>query len=285
MKNIILRTISGAVYIGLIISAILLLENSPYAYLALMSFFVALGMNEIYTMTRKEEHESWLIIMVDMLGGIGLFLTMYLMSKEEVSSQGMWLIPLASYLVVRFIIQLYRPKQNAVHSLTRSFFAIGYVALPLGMLNTIIAITAPRILLGIFAFIWINDTGAFLSGITLGKHKLFKRVSPKKSWEGFIGGVLLCIATAYATHHWFNDFFQCPPLGIWIGLSIVVALAATFGDFTESLIKRTLEVKDSGKLIPGHGGILDRIDSLLLVAPATLVYLAIVVYNIKAFIH
>ncbi|WP_407403194.1 phosphatidate cytidylyltransferase [Sodaliphilus sp.] len=285
MKNIILRTTSGAVYIGLIISAILLLENSPYAYLALMSFFVALGMNEIYTMTRKEEHESWLIIMVDMLGGIGLFLTMYLMSKEEVSSQGMWLIPLASYLVVRFIIQLYRPKQNAVHSLTRSFFAIGYVALPLGMLNTIIAITAPRILLGIFAFIWINDTGAFLSGITLGKHKLFKRVSPKKSWEGFIGGVLLCIAAAYATHHWFNDFFQCPPLGIWIGLSIVVALAATFGDFTESLIKRTLEVKDSGKLIPGHGGILDRIDSLLLVAPATLVYLAIVVYNIKAFIH
>lgn len=234
-------------------------------------------------MTRKEETESWMIILFDMLGGVGMFYSMYQMSQEETSSQGLWLLPLAVYLIARGIVQLYRPKQNAVHSLMRSFFAMFYIALPLGMLNSIVEFTSPRTLLGIFCFIWINDTGAFLSGITLGKHKLFKRVSPKKSWEGFIGGIFFCVAAAYASHEItvLNNFFQCPPLGLWVGLSIVVSLAATFGDFIESLLKRTLNVKDSGKLMPGHGGILDRIDSLLLVAPAALVYLAIVMLNLN----
>lgn len=280
MKNFILRTLSGAVYVGLIIASILLLDKSSIAFNCLMSLFIALGMSEIYSMTRKEDTESWFIILLDILGGIGLYMSLYYMSTEDTSSQGMWLVPVSVYMLFRCIIQLYRPKQNAVHSLARSFMALCYIALPLSMLNTIIAITSPRTLLGIFAFIWINDTGAFLSGVTLGRHKLFKRVSPKKSWEGFIGGLLLCVVAAYISHKWFNDFFQCPQLGVWIGLSIIVALAATFGDFTESLLKRTLEVKDSGKLIPGHGGILDRIDSLLLVAPATLIYLALIVYNI-----
>lgn len=279
MKNFILRTLSGAVYVALIIASILLLNNSSIAFNCLMSLFIALGMSEIYSMTRKEDSESWFIILLDITAGIGLFLSMYYMSTEDTSSQGMWLIPISCYIVVRCILQLYRPKQNAVHSLARSFLALGYVALPLSMLNSIIAITSPRTVLGIFAFIWINDTGAFLSGITLGKHKIFKRVSPKKSWEGFVGGILLCIIAACVTHTYLNDFFQCPQLSVWVGLSVIVALAATFGDFTESLLKRTLEVKDSGKLIPGHGGILDRIDSLLLVAPATLIYLALIVYN------
>ena len=279
MKNFILRTISGAVYVALIISAILLLDNSPIAFTILMSAFIALGMNEIYTMTRKEVCESWLIMARDMLGGIGLFISLYYMSIEDTSSQGKWLIVTAMYMVARSIVQLYRPKQNAVHSLMRSYFGIVYVALPLAMLNSIIALTSARTLLAIFCFIWINDTGAFLSGVTLGRHKIFKRVSPKKSWEGFFGGVLLCVGAAWASHTWLNDFFQCPTLDVWVGLSVVVALAGTFGDFVESLLKRTLDVKDSGNLIPGHGGILDRIDSLLLVAPAALIYLALVVYN------
>lgn len=281
MKNLILRTVSGAVYVALIISSILLLDKSPIAFIVLMSLFIAIGMSEIYTMTRKKETESWMIILIDMLGGIGLFYSLYAMSRENTSTQGLWLLPIATYMMARCIIQLYRPKQNAVHSLMRSFFAILYIALPLGMLNSIVAFTSAKTLLAIFCFIWINDTGAFLSGITLGKHKLFKRVSPKKSWEGFIGGVLACVGAAYASHVYLNDFFGCPQLGIWIGLSIVVSIAATFGDFTESLLKRTLEVKDSGKLIPGHGGLLDRIDSLLLVAPAALVYLAIVMMNMN----
>ena len=140
-------------------------------------------------------------------------------------------------------------------------------------------ISAPRILLAVFVFIWVNDTGAFLSGITLGKHRLFERISPKKSWEGFFGGLIACVLVALATNKWCNEFFQVPELGTWIGLSVIVSVMATFGDLTESLLKRTEGVKDSGHLIPGHGGILDRIDSLLLVSPTVLIYIALIVNN------
>ena len=131
-----------------------------------------------------------------------------------------------------------------------------------------------------FMFIWLYDTGAFCVGMLLGRHRLFERISPKKSWEGVIGGVALAVAGAYITHYWFDEFFQVPDLHVWVGLSIVVAIFSTFGDLVESLIKRTVGVKDSGHIMPGHGGILDRIDSLLLVAPAVLIYLMLIVPNI-----
>lgn len=236
-------------------------------------------MHEIYSMTRNEENESWLVILIDWLGGIGMFTSIYLMCTGDPSIHGLALTPIAAYIVARCIIQLYRPKQHAMHSLERSLFSLTYIALPIAMLNSIIEMSSARTLLAIFCFIWINDTGAFLAGVTLGRHKMFPRISPKKSWEGLIGGIVLCIVAAFASHYWCNDFFMAPQIGTWIGLSIVVSLAATFGDLTESLLKRTMGVKDSGKLIPGHGGILDRIDSLLLVAPATLIYLALVIYN------
>ena len=95
-----------------------------------------------------------------------------------------------------------------------------------------------------------------------------------------IGGIIACVAGAYVTNYWFDEFFQVPDINVWVGLSVVVAVFATFGDLVESLIKRTVGVKDSGNILPGHGGILDRIDSLLLVAPAVLIYLLLVVPNI-----
>ena len=129
-------------------------------------------------------------------------------------------------------------------------------------------------------FIWLYDTGAYCVGMLLGRHRLFERISPKKSWEGVIGGIIACVAGAYVTNYWFDEFFQVPDINVWVGLSVVVAVFATFGDLVESLIKRTVGVKDSGNILPGHGGILDRIDSLLLVAPAVLIYLLLVVPNI-----
>ncbi len=279
MKNFFIRTISGAVFVALIVGSILLFDNSPIAFLCLMSVFIVLATHEVYSMTSKEEPDSWSIFAIDSLGGIGLFVSLYYMSVEETSTQGLWLTGIATYILVRTVVQLYRPRQNAVHSLCRSFFSIIYIVLPLGMLNSIIAMSSPRTLLAIFCFIWINDSGAFLTGVTLGHHKLFVRISPKKSWEGFLGGFVLVVLAAFASHRWLNDLFQCPQIEVWVGLSIVVALAATFGDLVESLIKRTLQTKDSGHIIPGHGGILDRIDSLLLVAPAALIYLALIVYN------
>ena len=281
MMNLIKRVLSGVIYIALIVGAIMLLDNSPVMYMLVFPLLIVLGIGEMITMAKDDATQSWLVNIIDMLGGIGLFVAFYLHYEGQTAqSRSLWLLPIAAYLIGRTIVQLYRPRQNAVHSLERSFFALGYVALPVSMLNGIVSITAPRLLLGMFIFIWLYDTGAYCVGMLLGRHRLFERISPKKSWEGVVGGVAACIAGAYATHYWFNEFFQVPDLTTWVGLSVVVAVFATFGDLVESLIKRTVGVKDSGNILPGHGGILDRIDSLLLVAPAVLVYLMLIVPNI-----
>ena len=283
MKNLIIRALSGAVYIALIITAILLLDNSPVVYLLLFSLLIVLGIGEMITMAKDDATQSWLVNIIDMLGGVGMFVAFYMHYEGATAqSRAMWLLPIASYLLLRTIVQLYRPRQNALHSMERSFFSLGYVALPVALLNVIMSITAPRLLLGMFMFIWLYDTGAYCVGMLLGKHRLFERISPKKSWEGVIGGIVLCIAGAYLTNYQpaLNNFFQVPDLTTWVGLSVVVAVFSTFGDLVESLIKRTVGVKDSGHILPGHGGILDRIDSLLLVAPAVLIYLMLIVPNI-----
>ena len=280
MVNLIKRVLSGVIYIALIVAAILLLDNSPVMYLLVFPLLIVLGIGEMISMAKDDATQSWLVNIIDMLGGIGVFVALYLhYESTTMQSRSMWLLPIAAYLLLRTIVQLYRPRQNAVHSLERSFFSLGYVALPIAMLNGIMSITAPRLLLGMFIFIWLYDTGAYCVGMLLGRHRLFERISPKKSWEGVIGGVAFCVAGAYATHHWFNEFFQVPDQTVWVGMSVVVAVFATFGDLVESLIKRTVGVKDSGNLLPGHGGILDRIDSLLLVAPAVFIYLLLVVPN------
>jgi phosphatidate cytidylyltransferase len=282
MKNLLKRICSGIIYIAIIVSAILLLDNSPVMFLLVFSLLIVLGIGEMVTMAKDDATQSWLVTVIDMLGGVGLFVAFYLHYEgESMQSRALWLLPIASYLLLRTIVQLYRPQQNAVHSLERSFFSLGYIALPLAMLNCIMSITAPRLLLGVFMFIWIYDTGAYCVGMLLGRHRLFERISPKKSWEGVIGGIVFCVAGAYATHYWFDEFFQVPDLTTWVGLSVVVAVFSTFGDLVESLIKRTVGVKDSGNIMPGHGGILDRIDSLLLVVPAVLIYLQLIAPNIN----
>ena len=280
--TLIKRIFSGVIYIALIVTAILLLDNSPVVYLVVFPLLIVLGIGELITMAKDDATQSWLVNIIDMLGGVGVFVALYLHYEgATIQSRSLWLLPIAAYLLLRTIVQLYRPQQNAVHSLERSFLSLGYVALPVAMLNGIMSITAPRLLLGVFIFIWLYDSGAYCVGMLLGRHRLFERISPKKSWEGVIGGILLSVAGAYVTHRWFDEFFQVPDFTIWMGLSVVVAVFATFGDLVESLIKRTVGVKDSGNILPGHGGILDRIDSLLLVAPAVLIYLMLIVPNIR----
>ena len=277
MMNLIKRILSGAIYIALIVAAIILLDNSPVMYLLVFPLLIVLGIGEMVTMAKDDATQSWLVNIIDMLGGVSLFVTFYMHFTGATKSHTMWLLPIAAYLLLRTIVQLYRPRQNAVHSLERSFFSLGYVALPVSLINCIMSITAPRLLLGMFLFIWLYDTGAYCVGMLLGRHRLFERVSSKKSWEGVIGGIILCVVGALVTHKWFDEFFWVPDLPIWLGLSVVVAVFSTFGDLVESLIKRAVGVKDSGNLLTGHGGILDRIDSLLLVVPAVLIYILLIV--------
>ena len=139
------------------------------------------------------------------------------------------------------------------------------------MLALILHTYGMLIALFMFVCIWLNDTGAYLVGCTIGKHRLFERISPKKSWEGFFGGMVFCIAAGAFAHLLIGG-----SQAIWIPFAIIVSVFATWGDLVESLIKRTAGVKDSGNIMPGHGGVLDRIDSLLFVAPAILAYLFLV---------
>ncbi len=132
---------------------------------------------------------------------------------------------------------------------------------------------SPGIIIGFLLLLWANDTGAYLTGITLGRHRLMERISPKKSWEGFFGGLVISVVAAWLLSGW---------LGVvgtsgWIIISIIISIAGTYGDLTESMLKRSMGVKDSGSVMPGHGGFLDRFDSALISFP--LVYLFISIFG------
>ena len=276
MVNLIKRVLSGVIYIALIVAAILLLDNSPVMYLLVFPLLIVLGISEMVTMAKDDATQSWLVNIIDMLGGVGLFVAFYMHYEgETMQSRALWLLPIAFYLILRTIAQLYRPQQNAVHSLERSFFSLGYVALPVALLNCVMSITAPRLLLGIFMFIWLYDTGAYCFGMLLGRHRLFERVSPKKSWEGCIAAFVMAIGVSQVIAS-FNQSFTSEDLPnrlAWAGLAIVVIGFGTWGDLVESQIKRKLGIKDSGKILPGHGGMLDRFDSSLLAIPMAVVYI------------
>jgi phosphatidate cytidylyltransferase len=174
------------------------------------------------------------------------------------------------------VSELYEKQQDPITHMAYIFLGQCYIALPVSVLNLIAfsgiaegtPVYNPLLILSLFIFIWVNDTGAYLVGILIGKHRLFERISPKKSWEGFFGGLLLTLAISLV----FACFDKEVPWYHWTALSFVVVIFGTWGDLIESLIKRTLEVKDSGQSLPGHGGFLDRFDSLLLAVYAMLFY-------------
>lgn len=275
MKNLITRILSGSVYVALIFTGIYLTKYTPIPFLVVFSLFTLVGMWEITRLSNQADAQSPLISLVDMIGGLAVFLSFFIMYTGS-ESRSLWLLPILIYLVARGITQLYLPSVHAIHSLERSMMSIVYVALPLGLLNSICAMMSPMMLLAIFIFIWINDSGAYVVGCSIGKHRLFERISPKKSWEGFWGGMVFCIAMAFVFYYCTGSTFGTLNLWQWIVLAIIVSAFATWGDLLESLIKRTAGVKDSSNLIPGHGGLLDRIDSLLMVVPASLIFFIII---------
>ncbi len=285
MKNLVIRALSGAVYVALIVLSIVLIPSSPAMFLAVFALVTAVAMWEITRMTVEGDVRAPLIDLMDIIGGLAVFLSFFLMHVGG-ESRSIWMLPMLLYFVLRLTAQLAMPEVNALHSLQRSFMCVAYVALPLGLLSSIVAVgsssggNGSAILLAVFIFLWCSDTGAYLVGSAIGKHRLAERISPKKSWEGFWGGVALAVLASVVISQFFASWFGDLGLVFWIGLALVVSVVGTLGDLVESLLKRTVGVKDSSKLIAGHGGVLDRIDSLLLAAPAALIYLYILKYYI-----
>ncbi len=275
MKNFITRILSGAVYVGLIFCAIYFFDTIPAIFLVFFGLVTLIGVWEACRLTHgDEQNKSKVVKCVDALGALAVFVSFFF--NEECGHSLASFLPILLYGLVRFTIQLYITNQNPIKSLQQSFFCICYVAIPLGLMSTISFSENSMLLLSIFIFLWLNDSGAYLVGSTIGKHRLFERISPKKSWEGFWGGLVLSVLAGYVMGAYFNDIFHGPSALLFAGWGMVVSIFATLGDLTESLMKRTAGVKDSSHLIPGHGGILDRIDSLLFAVPASLIYLVVI---------
>lgn len=275
MKNFITRILSGAVYVGLIFCAIYFFDTIPAIFLVFFGLVTLVGVWEACRLTHgDEQNQSKVVKCADALGALAVFASFFF--NEECGHSLASFLPILLYGLVRFTIQLYITNQNPIKSLQQSFFCICYVAIPLGLMSTISFSENSMLLLSIFIFLWLNDSGAYLVGSTIGKHRLFERISPKKSWEGFWGGLVFSVLAGYVMGAYFNDIFHGPSALLFAGWGMVVSIFATLGDLTESLMKRTAGVKDSSHLIPGHGGILDRIDSLLFAVPASLIYLVVI---------
>ena len=256
MKNLLLRTLTGTVYVSLVTAGILI---NSYTFLALFSLVIILCLHEFYGLigtTRKVSVNPYF----NSLGGLLLFIPFYLNVFEGVGSRILILYPI--YLVAVLVSELYRKKEDPLKNLAYTFLGQIYIVLPLTLLIPLAYTYSydPIFVMALFAFIWVNDTGAYLVGVTIGKHRLFERISPKKSWEGFFGGLILTALSSLLFYH----FEPGIPYYHWIGIAVMVVIFGTWGDLVESLMKRTLNVKDSGNALPGHGGFLDRFDSLLL---------------------
>lgn len=278
MKNLLLRSLTGAVYVALICAAVIL---GGWWFIALFSLFCILALNEFYSLCNSSTGgENVITLVVDIAGGLILTVGLgcvnigLLPPLTTKVLGGTFFVVYLLYLCVRLVMQLYSREESPLTNLAFSYMGQMYIALPLGLMAMYYTLAdGTALLLGMFVMIWLSDTGAYLVGSMIGKHKLFPRISPGKTWEGFIGGMLFAVGSAFVMKYCFGAFFASTSINTLCGMGLVVCLSATWGDLTESLIKRTLGVKDSGKLLPGHGGILDRIDSLLLVIPASLVYL------------
>jgi phosphatidate cytidylyltransferase len=214
-------------------------------------------------------------------GGAVLFLSFFLYTS---GIAGRFIFSLyLLYIVGTLIYELYAKQKDPVAHLATIFFGQCYIALPFSVLNLLafpyFAAHPPVYewvwIIALLAFIWANDTGAYLIGIWFGKHRLWERISPKKSWEGFFGGLLFTLIPAFI----FSYYFPQIAWYHWIALSAGVVVFSTYGDLVESLIKRSMEVKDSGHSLPGHGGFLDRFDSLLLAVYVVLIYVEVVIQN------
>ena len=265
LRKVAIRDLSGLVYCAVIIGSIIW-GVTGVTLLAIL--FSILACIEFAKINRELTRVTIPELILDIIGCICLC-TAYM---------GFPLILWLAVVTCRFILQLYSPSAHPLKDLSHSILTQVYIGVPLGIMAFISAEFNSYMLLAIFILIWINDTGAFCVGSMCGRHKLFERISPKKTWEGFWGGFAFCIIASVLFSLYCNGFFAMTRIGgdmlKWIVLGALVSVFGTWGDLIESQIKRTLHVKDSGNLIPGHGGILDRIDSLLLVMPVFAVYLA-----------
>ena len=277
MNNFIVRTITGILFVAVVVCSFL----RPQAMVLLFALITGLTIWEFSGLVNEREKVT-VNRLISTVAGVYFFFAVAGFSSDLTPSAVF--IPYLVSIIYLMVAELYLKNEDPIHDWAYTMMAQLYIALPFSLLNTLAFHLTPQGLvtydavlpLSVFVFLWMNDTGAYLCGSLLGKHKLFPRISPGKSWEGSIGGGILVIAVAVLV--WYlTEQYQLNQLGLsaleWAGLGLTVVIFGTWGDLVESLFKRTLGIKDSGNILPGHGGMLDRFDSSLLAIPAAVVYL------------
>ncbi len=274
-SNFLQRAITGVIFVAVLVGCIL---GGPISFTILFALISALTINEFGTIVNRRENTR-MNKPISILAGLFLFLCFGYIGVVPGANE--IFIPYLFLILYLFISELYKKQPNPLNNWAYAMMSQIYIALSFALLNVLayhssaadsVSQYNPILPLSIFIFNWVNDTGAYCTGMLFGKHRLFERISPKKSWEGSIGGAVFSIIAAIVLAH----FFTFLSTGIWIGLGLTVVVFGTWGDLTESLMKRTLGIKDSGNILPGHGGMLDRFDSTLMAVPAAVVYLYVV---------
>lgn len=277
MKNLIIRALTGIIFVVVLISAIYI---HPIFFLILFCIITGLTLWEFGGLVKHYENAN-LQRTVNVLGGVYLFIATFVYANGL--TDGKIFLPYLLFIMLTMIAELYYKAPNPINNWAFTLFAQVYCAGSFSILNFIgaepgtpdVMSYTPLFIMAIFIFVWLDDTGAYLVGSLIGKHKLFERISPKKSWEGFFGGLILSLASSQA-FAWFAPEINRMN---WLGLAATVVLFGTWGDLIESLLKRTLGVKDSGNVLPGHGGMLDRFDSVMLAVPASYIYIELFIRN------
>lgn len=271
-RNIITRGVAGVVYIAILLFGIL---HNKYSFVIVFGLILVLALNEFFRLI-EQKTPHLISKLFNIISGLAIFISAYLF----LDGKSILALPISAlaYLLALLVSAIIINRTDIFNTIIYSAFGHLYITLPFCLLLLISyeyklanTIYHYAFVLAVFVFIWINDTFAFATGITMGKNKLLERISPKKTIEGFVGGIFFTMLAGVGFSFLFTEY----NIFFWVGFALITSLFATLGDLFESLIKRTYNVKDSGQLIPGHGGILDRIDSLLFVIPAIYIYLLI----------
>jgi phosphatidate cytidylyltransferase len=282
MNETLKRSISGTLYVILLLACILFSTESFYI---LFGLFLLIAVSEFCNLIELNKISSIFIAVVIYVFFYEANLKQYHLFSNDVAYY-LTLVALAITLIVsiKSVVFLFDDKEARYTIFSKYIYLIGYIILPFVFISKIPFGEKgynPKIIISIFILIWTNDTFAYIIGKAVGKRKLFERVSPKKTIEGFIGGVMFAIVvSAFISKYYFDpkEYYVKKSLVIWMTIALIVGVFGTIGDLIESKFKRAAGVKDSGVIMPGHGGILDRLDSVIFVAPIIFLFYQILNY-------
>jgi phosphatidate cytidylyltransferase len=271
VNNLATRSLTAVFFVIAMVGSALLGQT---AFSGLILVITVYSLNEFLELVSNENNQpaKWPTIIA---GGV-TYISLSAHAMGLVAASG--LLVIIPFVFILFITELWRNKSNPFTNIALSLSAVIYIALPFGLMMYFfdpVTISGPYhygIALGFLVILWLNDTGAYFVGSLIGKHKLFERISPGKTWEGSAGGAVFAILTAWGLSFIFKQLDGLQ----WMILALLIVISGTLGDLVESMLKRSLGIKDSGTVLPGHGGLLDRFDAVLLSAPFVFVYLALI---------